>query len=214
MNTRARTAEDKDRKKRLLLDGARDLFLKKGFQGTTIEAIAAGAGVSAGAFYLYFRNKMEAYKAIQEEGLDILSPMIEQVTTWPGMSPLARLSEIARTYFRFYQDYREYFDILAMISATPEELKETDTDISRSINSKTNALLKMVEGAVREGVDSGVFKEVDTWKVSSVFWGLMDGILLLAERNNIENVIGVSLEDLIRQGLEMTFYGIVRENTR
>ncbi len=211
---RARTAEDKDRKKRLLLDGARDLFLKKGFHDTTIEAIAAGAGVSAGTFYLYFRNKMEAYKAIQEEGLDILSPMIEQVTTWPGMSPLARLSEIARTYFRFYQDYREYFDILAMISATPEELKETDTDISRSINTKTHALLKMVEGAIREGVESGVFKEVDTWKITSVFWGLMDGMLLLAERNNIENVIGVSLEDLIRQGLEITFYGIVRENTR
>jgi AcrR family transcriptional regulator len=211
---RARTAEDKDRKKRLLLDGARDLFLKKGFHDTTIEAIAAGAGASAGTFYLYFRNKMEAYKAIQEEGLDILSPMIEQVTTWPGMSPLARLSEIARTYFRFYQDYREYFDILAMISATPEELKETDTDISRSINSKTRALLKMVEGAIREGVESGVFKEVDTWKITSVFWGLMDGMLLLAERNNIENVIGVGLEDLIRQGLEMTFYGIVRENTR
>jgi AcrR family transcriptional regulator len=211
---RARTAEDKDRKKRLLLDGARDLFLRKGFHDTTIEAIAAGAGVSAGTFYLYFRNKMEAYKAIQEEGLDILSPMIEQVTTWPGMSPLARLSEIARTYFRFYQDYREYFDILAMISATPGELKETDTDISRSINSKTRALLKMVEGAIREGVESGVFKEVDTWKITSVFWGLMDGMLLLAERNNIENVIGVGLEDLIRQGLEMTFYGIVRENTR
>lgn len=211
---RARTSEDKDRKKRLLLDGARDLFLKKGFHETTIEAIAAGAGVSAGTFYLYFKNKMEAYKAIQEEGLDILSPMIEQVTTWPGMSPLARLSEIARTYFRFYQDYREYFDILAMISATPEELKETDTDISRSINTKTHALLKMVEGAIREGVESGVFKEVDTWKITSVFWGLMDGILLLAERNNIDNVIGVSLEDLIRQGLEMTFYGIVRENAR
>jgi hypothetical protein len=40
---------------------------------------------------------------------------------------------------------------------------------------------------------------------------MMDGLVLLEERDNIENVIGFSLDELIKQALEMSFYGITKK---
>ena len=211
MNMRARTLEAKQQKGQKILEAAKELFFNKGYYGITIEMITEKAGVSTGTFYLYYKNKIEIYKALQNEGLDILVDKITKVISRPGMSSVAKLSEIARTYFRYYTDHREYFDIISILSATPDELKETQTEISRIINSKAYNLLKVIEGVLKEGVENGEFISMDTWKTTNAFWGLMDGLILLAERNNIENVIGVGLEELIEQALEMAFYGIVKQ---
>lgn len=211
MNIRARTEEDKLQKKKIILRAARDLFFKHGYYGTTIEMITEKAGVSTGTFYLYYRNKIEIYKALQDEGLDILIEMIDQVISWPGMSALAKLSDIARTYLRYYNDYREYFNIMAVLSVTPDELKETETEISRIIDSKTFELLKSIETVIEEGIEKGELIEIDTWKTTNILWGMMDGLILLAERHNIENVIGIGLEELIKQALGIAFYGMVKD---
>jgi len=211
MNLRARTLEDKQQKKQKILEAAKELFFSDGYYGTAIEMITERAGVSTGTFYLYYKNKIEIFKALQDEGLDILTDEITKVISWPGMSSLAKISEIARTYFRYYNDHRKYFDIMAVLSATPDDLKETQTEIGRIIDSKASNLLKMIEGVFKDGVESGEFVPMDTWKTTNVFWGLMDGLILLEERNNVVNVIGVGLEDLIKQALKMTFYGIVKQ---
>jgi len=211
MNIRARTEEDKLQKKQMILRAARDLFFKHGYYGTTIEMITEKAGVSTGTFYLYYRNKIEIYKALQDEGLDILIEMIDQVISWPGMSALAKLADISRTYLRYFNDYREYFDIMAVLSATPDELKETETEISRIIDGKTIELLKSIEKVIGEGIENGELIEIDTWKATSILWGMMDGLILLAERHNIENVIGVGLEELVKQMLEIVFFGMVKD---
>jgi len=208
---RARTLEAKHQKSQKILEAAKDLFFTKGYYGTSIEMITEKAGVSTGTFYLYYKNKIEIYKALQNEGLDILVDKITGVISRPGTSSLSKLSEVARTYFRYYNDHREYFDIISILSATPDELKETKTEISMIINSKAYNLLKVIEGVLKDGIETGEFIPMDTWKTTNAFWGLMDGLILLAERNNIENVIGVSLEELIKQAFEMAYYGIVKQ---
>ncbi len=211
---RARTLEAKQQKGQKILESAKELFFSKGYYGVTIEMITDKAGVSTGTFYLYYKNKIEIYKALQNEGLDILIDKIRKVISKPGMSASARLLEVARTYFRYYNDHREYFDIIQILSASPDELKETQTEISKIIDNKVYHLLKVIEGVLKEGIENGEFVSMDTWKATNVFWGLMDGLILLDERNNIKNVIRVDLEQLIRQAFRMTFYGMGTANQR
>jgi len=211
MNMRARTLEAKQQKGQKILEAAKELFFNKGYYGITIEMITEKAGVSTGTFYLYYKNKIEIYKALQNEGLDILVDRITKVISWPGLSALAKLSEIARTYFRYYNDHREYYDIMAILSATPDELKETQTEISRIIDNKVYNLLKVVEDVLKEGVENDEFISMDTWNVTNVIWGLMYGLILLKERDIMENIIEVNVEELIKQALEMAFYGIVKQ---
>ena len=208
---RARTTEDKQKKGDRILQAAKELFFDHGYYGTTIEMITAKAGVSTGTLYLYFKNKIEIYKALQDEGLDILLDIFEDVISRPGISAKEKLTELAHTYLGYYREYREYFDIIAILGATPNELKETDTELSKIINTKAYNVLKKIEGVMMEGVRREEFVLMDTWKATSVFWGLMDGLVLLDERENIENVIGFGLDDLLKQALEMSFYGIIKK---
>ncbi len=211
LRQRARTSQDKQKKSEKILQAAKELFFDRGYHETTIEMITAAAGVSTGTFYVYYKNKIEIYKALQNEGLDILLAMIDAVISRPGETARWKMAELAATYLRYYRDNREYFDIVAILSATPRELKETDSDLSKIINGKTYDVLRKIEGVLREGVNRGEFIALDTWKATTVFWGLMDGLILLEERNNIENVIGLSLEELVEQALEMSFAGIMKE---
>lgn len=211
MKRRARTIEDKRKKGEKILKVAKELFFDKGYYGTTIEMITEKAGVSVGTFYFYYKNKIEIYKALQDEGVDILLEMIEEVVSEQDLSAREKLYELAHTYLKYYREYREYFDIIAILSATPDELKETDTELSGIINTKAFNVLKKIEGVLNEGVENGEFIAMDTWKATSVFWGMMDGLVLLEERENIVNVIGFSLDELIKQALEMSFYGIMKK---
>lgn len=208
MSTRARTIEDKLLRRQLILKSAKEVFFDKGYQRATIELITERAGLSAGTFYLYFKSKQEIYRILYSDGIDIFHRMAEEAVSWPGMGTIAKLSAIAHAYYRFYTEHTEYFDILAFIHLHQDILHEPN-EMSSILDQKALDLLKMIESIIEEGVDSGEFAPMDTWKATNVLWGMMDGLVMLAERNNVM-VIGVSLEELIKQSLDMMFYGMVR----
>jgi len=208
MSTRARTIEDKLLRRQLILKSAKEVFFDKGYQRATIELITERAGLSTGTFYLYFKSKQEIYRILYSDGIDIFHRMAEEAVSWPGMGTIAKLSAIAHTYYRFYTEHTEYFDILAFIHLHQDTLHEQD-EMSSILDQKALDLLRMIESIIEEGVDSGEFAPMDTWKATNVLWGMMDGLVMLAERNNVM-VMGVSLEELIKQSLEMMFYGMIR----
>jgi len=195
-----------------LKDAARELFFEKGYRDTTIEMITDRAGVSTGTFYLYFKSKEEIYMALYGDGIDIFHRMAEQAISWPGMGALARLSAIAHAYHRFYVEHTEYFDILAFIHLHETTLKER-TEMSAALDAKAIALLKMIERVISEGIKGEELARMDPWKATNVLWGMMDGLVMLAERKNVM-VMGVSLEDLFKNALEIIFYGMARREGR
>jgi AcrR family transcriptional regulator len=56
---RAPKQERSREKRNRLLTSALTVFEERGYEGATIDAIAAGAGVSVGVFYSYFRGKRQ-----------------------------------------------------------------------------------------------------------------------------------------------------------
>ena len=50
-----------------LLEAARRVFERDGYHATTVSAIVQAAGLSQGAFYLYFSDKKSIFAARQEE---------------------------------------------------------------------------------------------------------------------------------------------------
>ena len=54
-------------KRRQIVDGARRIFLERGFDAASMMDIAKAAGVSKGTLYVYFENKEELFAAIVQE---------------------------------------------------------------------------------------------------------------------------------------------------
>lgn len=60
-------AEDDNAKRRQVVEGARLVFLARGFDAASMGDIAKAAGVSKGTLYVYFKNKEELFAAIVQQ---------------------------------------------------------------------------------------------------------------------------------------------------
>ncbi len=209
---RARTDEDKQQKRRGLLNAAKALFSDIGYDRTSISLITQTAGESTGTFYLYFKNKTEIYRTLYSEAMDVCYKMIKDATSWPGMNVLAKLSAIAGAYYKFYVEYRPDFKILAIQHLGQKDF-DKHTELLDDVTIQAAELLKVIESTITQGIESGELHPVDPWKTTLAFWGMMDGLMLLNERKNI-SFSGVKMEDLIKQALNMNFFGISVEKRR
>ena len=59
--------DEDNAKRRQIVDGARQIFLARGFDAASMMEIAKAAGVSKGTLYVYFKNKEELFAAIVQQ---------------------------------------------------------------------------------------------------------------------------------------------------
>jgi AcrR family transcriptional regulator len=67
LRERARSSEDKEQRRRAILDAARLLFVERGWAGFAMTGVAERAGVVKGTLYLYWPTKEELLLAVLEE---------------------------------------------------------------------------------------------------------------------------------------------------
>jgi AcrR family transcriptional regulator len=90
-----------------LLEAARQVFERDGYHGTTVSAVVQAAGLSQGAFYLYFADKKGIFAALQDEMATLLRRRIYWVTR-DEPDARRRLEAGLRAYFEFYAEYPAY----------------------------------------------------------------------------------------------------------
>jgi AcrR family transcriptional regulator len=91
-----RQEERRARTRAALLRAASSAFANRGYDGSSIEAIAASVGLSKGAVYAHFPSKLDLYLEVLSELLDQAEWRLERVVTAirTGESPL----DAARQY--------------------------------------------------------------------------------------------------------------------
>src|SRR5260370_20196753 len=67
LRERARKAEDKELRRRAIIDAARAVFAERGLTGFAMAEVAARAGVVKGTLYLYWPTREELLLAVLEE---------------------------------------------------------------------------------------------------------------------------------------------------
>lgn len=206
MKTRARTQDDKELKKRKLLDAAKELFYLQGYGGTTISQITDRAGESTGTFYLYFASKTELYRALTIEGMGFLKESVEAALQNETGDAAFQLAAVARSYFSFYLEHRDYFCIIAFLHLGQEEFRK-DTALLEAVMSETRAIVGIIERVIRRGQEDGLFGEIDPSAVTTVLWGMMDGLFLLDQRG-VAEIMGLSLEVMVASALQLVLKGL------
>jgi TetR/AcrR family acrAB operon transcriptional repressor len=71
-----KTKENSELTRQRLIDAARQVFLTRGVSRTTMEHIAVQAGVTRGAIYWHFSNKLDLIQAMREQ---VLLPLIDRM---------------------------------------------------------------------------------------------------------------------------------------
>lgn len=86
-----------ERKRQTVLDAATTLFLKRGYDGTTMDDVATLAAVSKPTLYRYYADKEHLYAAIVQATMDDVDDVVRMVADELARSedPRAGLSKLA-----------------------------------------------------------------------------------------------------------------------
>lgn len=86
-----------------LLTAARVVFETKGYQATTVGAITKAANTAHGTFYLYFKNKEDAFAKVMAS---VVSEMFQQAGAPWTDDARETLDRATRSFFAVFQAHR------------------------------------------------------------------------------------------------------------
>ena len=96
-----RTKAEAEQTRQAILAAAIRVFLERGVARATLDEIATAAGVTRGAIYWHFRDKLEIFLALEERigppNAEVSAALKSCLAADPGLDPLRELAEtIAR----------------------------------------------------------------------------------------------------------------------
>src|ERR1700674_2111035 len=108
---RSRQAERTETTRRKLLETAKRIFARDGFEAARLEDIAAGAGYTRGAFYANFCGKEEIFFALLEQWVrQHIDPVMTAVRK--QKSPERKLAALRKYYTEIATDRRVVLNAL------------------------------------------------------------------------------------------------------
>lgn len=81
-----------------LIDSARYLFWERGYAGTSMSELLAHAEVNSGSFYHFFDSKEALLRAVLEQYIELLRPMVVDPAFATTSRPLERIFAILAGY--------------------------------------------------------------------------------------------------------------------
>src|SRR2546423_7431059 len=128
LTTRLTRAERQAQTRRELLDAAARVFVRRGFQGSSVEEIAAEAGYTRGAFYSNFRSKEELFvELLRDRVYTRYTSMTQDALRDPEHAPtLAQTGEMLASFLTHPEDrwlWRLWFECLAQ-AGRDDQLRE------------------------------------------------------------------------------------------
>ena len=138
------------RTRNLLVDTARQLFAKKGFENTTMNDISQASGKGRRTLYTYFSSKEEIYVAVIQSELERLTNQMEEVAR-QEISPEKKLVKLFFAHLEFVKEtvYRngnlraEFFRDVWKVESVRKNFDRVEMILFRRI--------------MNEGNDKGVF---------------------------------------------------------
>ncbi len=202
MGVQERRAVEKQFRMDQILDAARKLLFSTGIQNISINKIAKEAELGVGTIYFYFSSKDEIFIALQEEGLSLLYLSIKKIDE-KSIDPLDKLRLIAKAYYKFNTDQKDYFDILNYFLSSPQI--NFNKDLKNRIDMSGDKILTLIDDTLKQGIEEGFFQTHDTKKISIMFWATVHGLIqfkrfekTILESENHEELYSYSVERLLK----------------
>lgn len=131
-----------------ILRVAADRFGKQGYQATTLDEIAAAAGISRAAFYLYFPSKEELLHRMYNQVISTAQTAVEQIVA-ENVSVPEKLRRIIRHQVRYMAENVQLAQVFfsEVFSLRPE--------LGQWVRRSNRAFGALIERVVHEGVQQG-----------------------------------------------------------
>jgi AcrR family transcriptional regulator len=193
MSITERKQEEKQEMHKRILDGARKIFLEKGYDYTSMRNIAEEIRYSPGSLYNYFKDKSEIFHKLHREGFLLL---INQLKVLNKVSdPFERLKASGRVFIQFAQENKDYYNLMFMVDEPVRNSPSERFQIAEEA-------ISHMQGIVKECQQQGRFKDMDTEYFTFLIISVVHGICALCCKHRTTSFVGKSDEELMSHGYE------------
>jgi len=129
--------------KRKIIDSARRLFNRHGFESVSIQQIMAAAGLTHGAFYGYFKSKSDLYAEVL--GCFFTDP--EWTNCWEGVHVDLSSTDVGPQVVRAYLSRQHFEDVenSCPMVALPTDVARSGTSAKRAFETVFRAMVSVLE---------------------------------------------------------------------
>lgn len=189
------------RNRRLILDSALDVFSRDGYGGSTLDAIATGAGLSKPNLLYYFEGKTEIYVTLLSQLLETwLDPLIELN---PDGDPVEELLGYVRRKLEMALDLPAESKLFA------GEILQGAPRIAEHLNDELKPLFDQKCKIIQNWIDAGRLAPVDPahlifsiWSTTQHYADFGVQISVLLDANDPADRAHAHLEQMFRQLLQ------------
>lgn len=188
-----------------ILDAARQLFVRDGYEATSMRAIASKAGCSAGILYHYFEDKQAIMARLVREAFVAMRQRLSAIRD--DKAPAAgRLRRSLRAYIDFALDHPHHYSLLF---SKPHEYRAMP-DLHLAFSEEGGATFGCLRAVVREAIAEGVLRAelTDDDEVSQALWVSIHGFVSL--QTNAKGFPWIERERLIERLLDVLEQGVLR----
>lgn len=187
-----------------VLDAALDLFIEKGYAATRVDDIAARAGISKGAVYLYFPSKEAIIEGLVLRAVRPIATSALGVLEHFEGDPRPVIGTVLRMVATRLSEPR----LLAIPRLMLREMINFPELAAMYRREVLDRVLPVVERLIRRGVEQGYLRPVDPALTIRSIVGPVLLHLLLAEVFAITPSGGLELDRLIDNHLTILFDGL------
>jgi TetR/AcrR family transcriptional regulator, cholesterol catabolism regulator len=200
-SAKSRGSYDPERTRQLLVDSAIKLFSERGFSGTSMQDIVAGAGVTKGAFYHHFESKEDVLKLIHDQFLEAQAQEMERIQA-EFSSPVDQLRETIKMSVRSVVEYREHVAIFF------QERRNLTGERAQQVRARRDEVDRQIADIIRRGQESGYFDRRISVPVAVYGWVGMSAWVYTWFRPGL----GMTAEDVANQLAVLVLDGLLAEN--
>jgi AcrR family transcriptional regulator len=164
----------KEYRVRELMEAARRVIGRYGFEGTTIDRVAEEAHVAKGTIYLYFSNKEDLLHAAVFEGLRAMVAETRRADR-DDLPPLERLRSFVKTQFRIQSSNQDF--LKAFFLESKFITFDPGDERGEALRSLYSDHLDFVASIIKSAIEAGVFRPIDAQFAAYALTEMMTGCL-------------------------------------
>jgi len=195
MGINERKEREKEDLQKSILTAAREVFLEKGFEQTSIRSIAQKIEYSPTTIYLYFKDKDAILYALHNEGFSILNNRMEVLNNVED--PFERIKAMGRVYLQFAAEYADYYDLMFVQKSPMKSLNEKDERWEEG-----KSAFDGLKFSVQQCMDNGSMPFKDNEAGAFLIWAAMHGMCTLYDRGRCEVLVEEKREKIVDLAFE------------
>lgn len=185
--------EQREKRKREILEAGLDLFIRKGYASTKISDIAERVGMSIGLLFHYFKSKEQLYETLIQLGIHGPMSVFEPIEK----EPLAFFEDTAKLLFQYIRTKPFISKMFVLMSQAyyNESAPQSVKDMLKGFD-----IYKPTVLLIEKGQANGTIREGDPLALAAAYWCAIQGIAeMIAIHPDIPCPEGEWIADVLRK---------------